>query len=174
MADEDLYHERPGKRLENGVSHFKDYKFVNTTIQPILSNRMIIRNSWFSLHSVNDGGPSFLLIEDFPLILRKIIARGILRCSLPIILQWSVNVKNVKRVSKFFWKEYNHTWIIELIDHLDIKNFRNNKKVNARHFKKIQILAKHTNFIKRAELQGSGDYFFQNWELQRVIELIDI
>ncbi|CAB3228641.1 unnamed protein product [Arctia plantaginis] len=66
----------------------------------------------------------------------------------------------VRRVAKFFGKEFSDELIERLCDHLSIDNFRNNKSVNYDAMKELRILQTgEQGFIRKGKAGGWGDYF---------------
>ena len=61
-------------------------------------------------------------------------------------------------VSKFLGYSLHKIDVEKLIDHLDIKNFRNNQSVNKEQYKDNSQMSKNGNFIRKGEVGGWKDF----------------
>ena len=78
----------------------------------------------------------------------------------------------IEKVSKFLDSSLSEDQLEQLVDHLDIKNFRNNRAVNLESVKVMGFMDNEGSFIRKGEVGGWKSEFevfpelvetFQSW-----------
>jgi len=73
----------------------------------------------------------------------------------------------VEKVSKFLNCTLSESEIEKLLDHLDIKNFRNNPAVNNEWGKEMGVMSKEGTFIRKGKVGGYKEDFKDHPELEK-------
>ena len=78
------------------------------------------------------------------------------------------NLKSViGEVSQFLDTHLSEEQVNQLLDHLDIKNFRNNPAVNMEFFKEIGHFHREGNFIRKGKVGGWREEFAGSEEAEK-------
>ena len=75
----------------------------------------------------------------------------------------------IHRVADFLQSELTEEQVSQLVEHLDIKNFRNNPAVNMEHGKKMGVFNKEGNFIRKGKVGGWKEEFEGHPEVEQEI-----
>ena len=72
----------------------------------------------------------------------------------------------IRKVCEFLEVSLNEEQISKLIDHLDIKNFRNNTAINMEIGKDLGFFSREGNFIRKGQVGGWKEEFAEYPELE--------